>query len=377
MDKIIVTSTWGAGYPEGGGMQWLNLHYLAGLRALGFEVFWLDVLGPPGKKATRTTAAMVDGFQAQCEQFGLGDHWAVLYDDDGRIYGLKERHVRSLCGDCALLINLCGALKNDDLLRRAKRRAYFDLDPGFTQIWAHEWDMGLSQHNLFFTVGLNIGQPDFPIPLRGIEWQTFTPPVALEFWPAQTDLTAPNFTTIGQWRGQYAVWNNELYGPKSDEFLKVIELPRKTSQPIELALLISELEVDDLPALRKNGWQIVNPHEVAGGRDGFRSYIQKSRAEFSVAKHGYVKTRSGWLSDRTVCYLASGKPALVQETGLSKHLPTGRGLVTFTTIDEAVRGIESINADYPAHCAAARKLAEDKLSAPAVLQSILERAGVL
>jgi hypothetical protein len=168
-----------------------------------------------------------------------------------------------------------------------------------------------------------------------------------------------------------------MYGPKSDEFLKLIELPRKTSQPIELAMLISELEVDDLPALRRNGWQIVNPHEVAGGRDGFRAYIQNSRAEFSVAKHGYVKTHSGWLSDRTVCYLASGRPALVQETGMSQHLPTGKGLVTFSTIDEALRGIASINADYPAHCAAARKLAEDKLSAPKVLHSILERAGVL
>ncbi|MGA2604646.1 MAG: hypothetical protein ABSG14_10495 [Verrucomicrobiia bacterium] len=376
MDKIIVTSTWGAGYLEGGGLQWLNFHYLAGLRALGFDVFWLDVLGPPKKDAAHSPAAMVDGFQRQCEQFGLGDNWAVIYDDH-EIFGLKERHVRSLCGDCALLINLCGALKNDDLLRRAKRRAYFDLDPGFTQIWAHEWDMDLSKHNLFFTVGLNVGQPDFPIPLRGVEWQTFPPPVALEYWPAQTDATAPNFTTIGQWRGQYAVWNGELYGPKSDEFLRFAELPGKTHQPIELALLIHEWEVDDIATLLGNGWRLSNPHEVAGGRDGFRAYIQRSRAEFSVAKHGYVKTRSGWLSDRTACYLASGRPALVQETGMSKHLPTGQGLVTFSTIDEAVRGIESINADYPAHCAAARKLAEDKLSAPKVLQSILERAAVL
>ncbi len=276
----------------------------------------------------------------------------------------KNSQVRSLCGDCALLINLCGALKNDDLLRRVKRRAYFDLDPGFTQIWAQEWDMDLSKHNLFFTVGLNVGQPGFPIPFRGIEWQTFLPPVALEYWPVQTDATAPNFTTIGQWRGQYAVWNNEVYGPKCDEFLKIAELPRRTPQPIELALLIGDSEVTDIAALRDNGWQLSNPHESAGGRDGFRSYIQKSRAEFSVAKHGYVKTQSGWLSDRTTCYLASGRPALVQETGVSKHLPTGNGLVTFTTIDEAVRGIESINADYPAHCAAARKLAEDKLRRP-------------
>ena len=234
MDKIIVTSGWGAGYPEGGGMQWLNLHYLAGLRALGFEVFWLDILGPPKKHESRSPADMVDAFRTQCEQFGLGEHWAVIYDDR-EVFGIKEQQVRSLCGDCALLINLCGALKNDDLLRRVKRRAYFDLDPGFTQIWAQEWDMDLSKHNLFFTVGLNVGQPGFSIPLRGIEWQTFLPPVALEYWPVQTDATAPTFTTIGQWRGQYAVWNNEVYGPKCDEFLKIAELPRRTPQPIESA----------------------------------------------------------------------------------------------------------------------------------------------
>ena len=319
---------------------------------------------------------MVDGFQAQCEQFGLGGTWAVIHDDR-EVFGLNMRQVRSLCGDCALLANLCGALKTDDLLRRIKRRAYFDLDPGFTQIWAHEWDMELTKHNLFFTVGLNVGQVDFPIPLRGIQWQTFMPPVALEYWPAQTDASATAFTTIGQWRGQYAVWNGQLYGPKSDEFLRFVELPRKTSQPIELALLIDDSEVNDIATLRANGWQLVDPHQAARSCDGFRSYIQRSRAEFSVAKHGYVKTRSGWLSDRTVCYLASGRPALVQDTGMSKHLPTGKGLVTFTTVDEAVRGIESINADYPGHCAAARKLAEDKLSAPKVLQSVLERAGVL
>ena len=376
MDKVIVTSSWGAGYPEGGGPQWHNLHYIAGLRALGFEPFWLDVLGPPKKGTDRSLAQMVDGFRAQCEQFGLEEHWAILYDNR-EVFGMKEQLLRSLCSDCALLINHCGALKNDELLRRVQRRAYFDGDPGFTQIWAHEWDMDLSKHNLFFTVGLNVGQPDFPIPLRGIDWQTFLPPVALEYWPAQTDATAANFTTVGQWRGQYAVWKDEIYGPKSDEFLRFVELPRKTAQPIELALLIHESETNDIAALRDNGWRLVNPHETAGGREGFRSYLQQSRAEFSVAKHGYVKTRSGWLSDRTVCYLASGRPALVQETGMSKHLSTGKGLVTFTTLEEAVRGIESINADYAAHSAAARKLAEEKLSAPIVLQSILERARVL
>lgn len=347
-------------------MQWLNLHYLAGLRARGAEPFWLDISG----------TSNIEPFRAQCERFGLGGNWAVLCDGQ-QVFGMTDRQLAALCNDCDLLINLCGALKDDELLRRIKRRAYFDLDPGFTQIWAQQWDMDLSKHNLFFSVGLNVGQPDFPIPTRGLKWQTFLPPVALEYWPVQTVTPARPFTTIGQWRGQEAVWKDEYYGPKREEFLRFIELPGETTQPIELALLIHETEAEDLTNLRMNGWELVNPHESAAGLDGFRSYIQQSRAEFSVAKSGYVKSHSGWFSDRTVCYLASGRPALVQDTGFEKTLPTGMGLLTFGTMEEAVRGIEAINADYTGHCAAARKLAEDWFDAAKVVQSILERTGVL
>ncbi|HUI08538.1 MAG TPA: hypothetical protein VL486_16170 [Verrucomicrobiae bacterium] len=376
MKKVIVTSGWGAGYPEGGGMQWLNLHYLAGLRELGFEGFWLDTLGPPKKGSGLSVEERVEGFRGQCEQYGLHEHWAVLYDKRD-VFGMPARQVQALCNDAMLLINLCGALQDDELLRRIQRRAFFDLDPGFTHVWAHQWDLGLSKHNVFFTVGLNVGGDGFSIPLRGIEWQTFLPPVATEYWPVQPDPAAAKFTTIGQWRGQGAVWDGETYWPKREEFLRFVELPGRTTQPIELALLIHESETDDLTALRNAGWRLVDPHRAAGGRDGFRSYIQGSRAEFSVAKNGYVRTRSGWFSDRTACYLASGRPVLVQDTGFSQYLPTGRGLLAFSTLEEAVRGIESINGDYAAHCGAARKLAEDRFAAPKVLQSILERAGVL
>jgi len=358
-------------------MQWLNLHYLAGLRALGVEAFWLDILKPPKPGASRTTEEMVEGFCAQCERFGFGEHWAVLCEDK-EVFGTTDKMLAALCGDCDLLINLCGALKEDELLRRIKRRAYFDLDPGFTQIWAQQWDMDFSKHNLFFTIGQNVGGDSFSIPLRGIEWQTFLPPVALEFWPMQTAPPVRPFTTVAQWRGQEAAWQDEYYGPKREEFLRFIELPRKTSQQLELGLLIHETEMEDIATLRGNGWTLTNPHEVAEGIDGFRSYIQQSRGEFSVAKGGYVKSHSGWFSDRTACYLASGRPALVQETGINGHLlPTGQGLLTFSTLEEAARGIELINADYPAHCAAARNLAETTFAAPEVLQSILKRTHVL
>ncbi len=369
MKKVIVTSGWGAGYPVAGGMQWLNLHYLAGLRELGVEPFWLEITGA-------TDDELVRQFQARCERFGFGDHWVVLREG-AQVLGMTDPQLAALCGDCDLLINLCGALRHDDLLRRIKRRAYFDLDPGFTQAWAHQFEMCFGKHNLFFSVGLNVGGPGFPIPTPGVHWHTFLPPVALEFWPLQSVSPTRPFTTIGQWRGQQAVWEGEYYGAKREEFLRFIELPGKTAQPVELALLIHESETEDLAKLRSGGWRLANSHDVAGGIDGFRRYVQESRAEFSVAKGGYVKSRSGWFSDRTVCYLASGRPALVQDTGIGQHLRTGQGLLTFSTLEEAVAGIEAINTDYDGHCVAARKLAEEKFAAPLVLQSILERAGVL
>ena len=369
MKKVIVTSGWGAGYPEGGGMQWLNLHYLSGLRSLGLEPYWLDI-------SRAADEERVSRFQKQCERFGFGDHW-VVRRKDGRVFGMNEQQLSALCGDCELLINLCGALQIDELLTRIKRRAYFDLDPGFTQAWAHQFDMHFGKHNLFFTVGQNVGAPGFPIPTQGIDWQPFLPPVALEFWPAQTAAPTRPFTTIAQWRGQEVVWQGNYYGPKREEFLRLINLPERSSQPIELALLIHESEADDLATLRGHGWQLVNPHEVAAGVDGFRTYVQQSCGEFSVAKSGYVKSRGGWFSDRTVCYLASGRPVLVQDTGVGEKLPTGRGLLTFSTMEEALAGFEEINRDYAGHCAVARQLAKEKLSAPVVLQSILERAGVM
>jgi hypothetical protein len=374
--KVIVTSGWGAGYPEGGGPSWLVLHYLAGLRALGIEGFWLDMLGP-AKPGSKTSAeSLIENFAHKCARFGFDENWAVLYDRK-QVFGMNERTLLALCGDCDLLINLCGALQADDLLQRIKRRAFFDLDPGFTQAWAHHFDLGLAKHNLFFTVGQNVGGKDFPIPIGDISWQPFLPPVALEFWLIQTASPARPFTTVGQWRGQEALWNGEYYGPKREELLRFIELPGKTTQPVELALLIHESETDDLAKLRANGWRLVDPHVEAAGLDGFRNYIQQSRAEFSVAKSGYIKSHSGWFSDRTVCYLASGRPALVQDTGIGLALPVGKGLLTFRTMEEAAAGFDAINSDYDAHCGAARRIAEEKLTAPIVLQSILETARVL
>jgi hypothetical protein len=381
--KRVVIAGWAIGYPEGGGLQWIGLQYAAGLRALGVEVFWVDQLNSHRTNERNTTPeAMIEQFRPQFDRFGIGDRWCVLYEDKtgaGRprqLFHATEQELRARCADCDLLLNLSGHLQDDDLLRRIRRRAYVDLDPGFTQIWAQQVNMGLQTHNLFFSVGLNVGRPGFAIPTGGVEWHTFPPPVSLDHWPVVERPPSRPFTTVAQWRGENAVWENEYYGPKREEFLRFIEMPRRTKHPLELALLIHPNETDDLGLLRGNGWTLTDPHRVAHGIEGFQRYVQESLGEFSVAKSGYVKAQSGWFSDRTACYLASGRPALVQDTGFSRHLPTGEGLLAFRTIEEAVAGLDAIMRDYAKHAAAARKLAGDMCAAPKVVHSILERAGV-
>ena len=203
------------------------------------------------------------------------------------------------------------------------------------------------------------------------------PPVVLEQWPARSDPGCRRFSTVADWRGsQYAVYDGEAYGGKRREFLHLLLLPRRARLALEPAIYVGFADSEDLELLLGNKWQVHDPFLVAGDPHSYREFIRHSRAEFSVAKGGYVKSHSGWVSDRTACYLASGKPALVQSTGFEQRLPTGRGLLTFRTFDEAVAGVEAINADYPAHSRAARQLAEEYFDSDKVLGRLLERVGL-
>jgi hypothetical protein len=229
---------------------------------------------------------------------------------------------------------------------------------------------------VFFTVGANIGRPGCDLPTGGIDWLGVRPPVLLSAWPAESTDEPERLTTIASWRGAYGrvEHDGKRYGLKLDEFRKVIALPARVPQRLELALDIHDDEEDDLEQLRRHGWQLVDPREAAGTPDAFRSYIQQSGGEFSVAQGIYVETSCGWFSDRTACYLASGKPTLVQDTGFGTTLPTGEGLVSFRTVDEAAAGAESISADYEQHCRAARALAEQEFDSDVVLDGFLQDA---
>jgi hypothetical protein len=255
---------------------------------------------------------------------------------------------------------------------RPRRRAFVDVDPGFTQIGLASGDPALAptvdRCDRLFSIAQRTGAPDCRIPAAGREWLKTRPPVALSQWPP-AEGPASHFTSVMHWRGfRDVVYEGVVYGQKDREFPKFRELPRLTDQPFRLALAGTPPET-----LTPHGWEVVPAGIPSRTPWTYRTFIQESRAEFGVAKHGYVLMQGGWFSDRSVCYLASGRPVLVQDTGLD-WLPTGEGIVTFRDVPTALEGIDTINADYERHRRAARHLAEEFFATERVLPGLLAEA---
>ena len=378
MRKVIVATKDTSGCPEFAGNTWVSLQYLLGFERLGIESVWVDLLPPVNPlKAPHSVDYLLDQFDRTARDFGFHERYCVVYNQGERYAGMGQARLLRAAHEADLVLCISGHLQPDSPLMRIPRRAYVDIDPGFTQMWAHEWDMGFDRYNFFFTTGQNVGRPAFTIPTRGVDWQPILPPVALDAWPFHLDEGCQRFSTIADWRGsQEATFNGAAYGGKREEFLRVLHAPQEANQRVEVALCIGPQDFEDLGLLDQHQWRIRDPYAVAGDPHSYREFIQYSRAEFSVAKSGYVKSNSGWVSDRTACYLASGKPALVQSTGFEGTLPTGSGLLTFTTPEEAIAGMQTINADYVAQCHAARRLAEQHFNSDVVLGRILEVIGL-
>lgn len=308
------------------------------------------------------------------ERFGLADAFCLLDRRSGdSIAGLPRREAVRRTRRSAFLLNVMGYLDDEELLAVAPRRVFLDIDPGFGQMWR---ELGLADifrgHDDFVTIAENIGQPGCSIPTCGLKWIPTRPPVVLAYWPPQNN-PGEYFTSVGSWRGPFAPieYRGESYGLRVHEFRRFVELPRLSGASFELALDIDEAEAPDLAQLSANKWRLVDPRSVAGSPDAYQSYIAASKAEFMVARGMYVKSESGWFSDRTVCYLASGRPALVQDTGF-RDLPRRKGLVAFQTLEEAATGAKAIGRDYAAHCRAARVLVERCFDSDQVLGRLVE-----
>lgn len=375
-----------ANKPRNGGEAWVRLSWVLGLRRLGFEAWLIEQIAPQscvgddGESARFGESANLAYFREVCDQFGLTGCAALICGEGEAVHGATSAELLALAGRCDMVLNVSGHLTWRPFLDRARRTVYLDIDPGFTQFWQLQGTVGarLDGHDVHFTIAANMGAPDCRVPTLGIDWRRTRPPVVLEEWPRCDGAELSRFTTIASWRGGYGSMehNGHRYGLKVHEFRRFAELPRRTPRTFEIALAIDPADERDRALLLDNGWRLVDPVEAAGDPLRFRRYVQRSGAEFSVAQGMYVDTRSGWFSDRTVRYLASGKPVLVQDTGFDASLPVGDGLLKFQTLEDAVAGADSIAADYRSHASAARRIAEEHFDSDQVIERLLDEAAV-
>lgn len=376
-----------ANKPRNGGEAWVRLTWALGLRRLGIDVTLVEQIAPEacvdqaGAPAGFGESQNRRFFEQVTQELGLGRDSCLIDAGSGETAGLPYEEVQSRAREADLLLNLSGHLRIAELVAAPRLRAYVDLDPGFTQFWAIDGigDLGLDSHERHLTVGHNLGAPGCEIPDAGFEWLPVRPPVLTESWPAVAAPAPPlRFTTVASWRGPYGPIEHRgrRFALKHHEFRRLLELPGRCDAEFELALAIGPADDADTRALRAAGWRLVEPAIVAPDPRSFRDYVQASGAEFSAAQGVYVETASGWCSDRTACYLATGRPALVQDTGLGPELTADGGLVTFRTLDEAVAGAERIAADYERHSRAARSLAQRCFDSDRVLPGVLERLGI-
>lgn len=355
------------------------LHWLHGLRRLGHDVLLVEFLDE------KTAAAGVD---RAVEAFSvlMGDCWpaertAMLLGRDGTsVAGLSSGQVTRFAATADALIERAAHYRGEPwpLVGGVRPRIMVDTDPGYTHVWAR--DAPDARHlfgdcDFWYTVGLNVGSPRCPLPTLGLPWQVSLPPVVLEWWETRRRPAHGRFTTVAAWRDYgWVDFDGDAYGSKADEFLRFLELPNRAGLRFELAVCM-EPDDPDRDVLRRHGWQL-RPDSTVGTPARYRRYVHDSFGEFSAAKGVYAGTNSGWFSDRSACYLAAGRPVVLQATGFADVLPTGEGLFSVRDLDEAAEAVTRISRDYPRHCKAARALAAEFFDSDRVLATLLRECGV-
>jgi len=376
-----------ANFPAGGGHFWVYMQYAQALRRLGCDVYWLEQFRPlqdPGQEAQLLAA-----FLEKMKRFGL-DGKTLLYARDRhgkgrsdgpqhgapRFIGCTRSEAEAILRRADLLLNFHYAI-DPRLLACARRSALVDIDPGLLQLWISTGELTVAAHDRYLTTGETVGTPAARFSDCGLPWIRIRPPICLDLWPFSYDAASERFTTVSTWltndflkvteNGKTVLRENT----KRMSLLPFLELPQLTRQPLELALYLTPEDKEDRARLEQNGWSVRDSSEVAASPEAYRSYVQQSRGEFSCAKPSYVEFQGAWISDRTLCYLASGKPAVVQHTGPSSYLPNGEGLFRFRTLADAIAALTAINDDYERHCRAARDIAETCFDGEQIVAQIL------
>ena len=371
-----------AARPRAGGHATAFLQWVLGFRALGYETWFVDRMpaggctDDAGRPCPPVESRQWAYLRHVCESSGLAGRFVLLAD--GECLGATREELRCAARD-AVLLNVNGYLDDEDLLDAAGVRAYVDIDPGFPQLWLdHGLHDAFADHDAFITVGERIGEPDCLIPTGGRTWITTPPPVFLRAWPQRPPVATGRITTVATWRGPFAPIEHDgvRYGLRVHEFRRFVTLADLVDARFELALDIDPADGPDIERLRTHRWHLVDPVAVASDPNVYRSYIQRSTAELCVAKELYVRMRSGWVSDRSVCYLASGRPVIAQDTGWRARYGGDEGLVAFSDLDEAVEAVGDVLENYERHGKAARELAADCFATGTTLPRLLERLGV-
>lgn len=386
----ILVSGMIASDPWHGGATWAVLQYVLGLRRLGHDVYLAEPIapkavrtvpgegGPAEQAVTGTGLAASDNaayFRRVVEEFGLADHAALVLTGTQETVGLPYDELRRVARRADLLINISGMLTDEALISSVRTRVYLDLDPAFNQLWSavQGVDMRFAGHTHFVTIGLDIGAPHCPVPTCGLTWLKTLQPVVLEQWPMARNAPLNGWTTVANWRGYGSIEHEGAkYGQKAHSLRQFVELPTRATEPIRLALGIHPEETADLALLKANGWELVDPGVVAQTPSRYREFLQQSKGELGIAKSGYVLSQCGWFSDRSACYLASGRPVIAQETGFSRHLPTGSGLLAFRTADDVLAAMDGLRTNYAAHAHSARLIAEEHFDSDKVLGRLLD-----
>jgi hypothetical protein len=357
-------------YPQGGGHLWAYLNWALGLRALGCKVIWLEVITRP--TSADTIRDNVTALKLRLEHYGLVNCLALHSSNNESLPPDATSDCLNI--DAAAEADLLLELRYDtpsNIVERFRRSALIDLDPGLLQLWISKGQIGPAPHDTYFTIGETVGEPGSRVPHMGLKW-IYTPPcVVLDWWPARVATTKAAFTTVAHWYAGGWLQDEAYLDDKRSGFLPFLDMPLFTGQPLELAL---DLRPEDEQTLKCRGWRLVDAHTVASTPWDYQRYIQDSFGEFSCTKPAYVSLETAWISDRTLCYLASGKPAVVQHTGESRFLPDSAGLFRFRDMKEAAQSIERVVIDYEKQCKLARNLAEEYFDARKVVATVLERA---
>ena len=372
-----------AAVPGQGGATWAVLQYVLGFKRLGHEIYFVEPIEKAALRPAETSlscSANATYFRQIVADFGLEQQATLLLAGTQQTLGLPYRQLCQVAQRADILINLSGILTDERLINGVPLRVYLDLDPAFTQLWhtAQGIDMRFAGHSHFVTIGQAIGTSDCAVPTCGLAWITTRQPMVLAYWPPARDIVADGLTTVGNWRGYGSIEHaGVFYGQKAHSLRQFLSLPTLTTEQFILALAIHPAEGKDLVALTRNGWHLLHPEQVTNTPARYQQFIQGSKAEFGVAKSGYVAARCGWFSDRSICYLATGRPVIAQETGFSGFLPTGEGLFAFETHDDVLAGIESLKQDYSRHAQAAREIAVAYFDSDRILTQMLRRIGAI